>query len=316
MKRMNGTPPPRKPLTTIDEEDNMDTPFFKRTIMKRPVAKTEEELKNDFQKAMEHNLDAWVQETFGGATVLPNLPLDISVRDLGVIFRESYKEIMEQPKFVIESLRPGNVWTIQPKNELIRKPNEFAPSVQSATMQKRLHTYAAFAGARLMLNALFAGVCGVYASRGKLYFFNNSVDERLPTEKLTVMPEMYVSFSSDGIWSRTMPKLILPNQTRIPIDGNEGTHFTAWMRCRGGELVEVDLCDVDVSVKVHPVETPVQGMGAMAYLTEARMRAIRTKTTETMDRTLAALTKRIRAFKKKQKMKARKKRRKKQKKTP
>ncbi len=311
MKRMNGLSPKSTLLDTIDEggEDG-DTPFLKRTTMKRPMPKTEEELKNDFERALQQDMSGWIQQTFAGTTVLPDT--DVSVTCLAKFVRCAYNTIVQQPKFVVTSVRPGNAWTIVAKNEVVRSGKLFAPA-ESSTMQSRLFAYATYTGARLMLNALFACVCGAYAARGKLYFVDEGGD------KLTVMPEMFINFSTDGIWSRNMPKVIVPAQgnkreTAVPVDGNEKTHFTAWMRSRGGKLLEVDLCDIDLVVKTHPVETPVEGMGAMAYLAEARMSAIRTKTVDTMDRTLEALTPMLRVFKKKQKMKARKKKRKNKKK--
>lgn len=310
MRRLNGLQPRSAPLETINENDaGEDVPFFKRTTMTRPVPKSKEEMKNDFEKALQQDLSSWVQRTFTGTSVLPDT--DVSLTCLAKLVRSAYSTIVSQPKFVVTSVRPGNIWTIETKKDVVRSSKSFAPA-ESTAMQQRLFAYATYTGARLMLNALFACICGTYAARGKLYFVEDD------GSKVTVMPEMFINFSTDGIWSRTMPQVIVPQENKkatiVPVDGNEKTHFTAWMRARGGKLLEVDLCDVDVVVKTHPVETPVEGMGAVAYLAEARMSAIRTKTTDTLDRTLEALTPALRAFKKKQKMKARKKKRKKQKK--
>jgi hypothetical protein len=286
------------------------TPFLKRTPMARPTVKSEEELKNDFQKAMEHDITKWVDQTFGKSNKFPDV--ELSVAALAGIVRTAYLGIVEQPKFVVTSVRPGNVWTIDAKKEVTRSSKAFAPS-ESSSMQKRLFAYATFTGSRLMLNALFGCVSGVYASRGKLYVENDTGD------KITVMPDMFVGFSTDSIWSRNMPKVVLPAKENqpgrvIPVDGNEKTHFSAFMRTRGGTVLEVDLCDVDITFRQHPAERPVQGMGALAYLAESRASAIRTDTATTMENTLSATATTIRGLKKKQKMKARKKNKRKKKK--
>ena len=102
------------------------TPFLKRTPMARPTVKSEEELKNDFQKAMEHDITKWVDQTFGKSNKFPDVEFSVAV--LAGIVRAAYLEIVEQHKFVVTSVRPGNVWTIDVKKEVTRSSKAFAPS--------------------------------------------------------------------------------------------------------------------------------------------------------------------------------------------
>ena len=271
-----------------------------RAKMKKMQKKDEEELKNDFDRTMEDNLTTWMGKTFLNPQVLPPFSSDISIRQLGTIVRDSFLSTVTQPTFTIQAVERGNIWTIQPVDKKVSSPKTFAPTLRSSVVQRRLHTMATFAGLRFMLTSMFAACCRVYALRGTL------VHVATDGKTQTVLPEIVISLATKGIWTSSGFPQINVGSKQIPLDKSPGSHLTAWLRCRGGTFLEVDLCDLDLLV-THHATPPTEKMDAMLFLEKTRESAVQQNLVQEMDSLFPEITQRLRRHHKKQKQKRRKK---------
>lgn len=269
--------------------------------MKRMQKKDDEQLKNDFERALHDNYDTWLHKTFLNPQVFPRFSTDISVQQIGNIVRESFLATTSQPSFTIQKIDAGNVWNILPTQQKVTSPQQFAPRLRSTVTQKRLYTLATFAGVRLMLTGMVAACCRVYALRGNLVHIDSDGKPH------TVLPEIAISLATTGIWTNGLSPKIVVRGKRIPLDNSPGSHLTTWLRCRGGAMIEVDVSDLlDTTITTHSLP-PNEKMDCMLYLEKTRSTAIQKNIVDEIDRLFPEITKRLRQFNKKMKQKRRKK---------
>ena len=279
----------------------VDSNVKKRPSMKRALKKDEEQLKNDFDRALFDNYDTWLQKTFLNPQVFPPFSIDISIQQISTIVRESFLATTTQPSYRITKMEKGNLWTIAPTSQKILSPQLFVPSARSKLVQERLHTLATFAGMRFMLTAMVAACCRVYALRGNLVYIDT--DGKMHT----VSPEIAISMATKGIWVNGVSPEIMFQGKRIPLDSSPGSHLTAWLRCRGGTFLEVDVCDLTKTIITVHDSPPSEKMDSMLYLEKTRSTAVQQNIVDNIDCLFPEISKRLRQFNKKTKQKRRKK---------
>lgn len=291
------------PVASSSDPPTVESSVKKRPSMKRALKKDDKQLKNDFDRVISDNYDTWLQKTFLNPQVFPPVSSDISVHQISTIVRESFLATTSQPSYRITKMDKGNLWTIAPTSQKILSPQLFVPSARSKLVQERLHTLATFAGMRLMLTAMVAACCRVYALRGNLV--HTDADGKVHT----VSPEIAISMATKGIWVNGVSPEIMFQGKRIPLDSSPGSHLTAWLRCRGGTFLEVDVCDLanTAVTTVHHTSVPREKMDAMLYLEKTRSTAVQQNIVDNIDCLFPEITKGLRQFNKKTKQKRRKK---------
>lgn len=289
------------PVASSSNPSTVDSGVKKRPSMKRASKKDDKQLKNDFDRALSDNYDTWLQKTVLNPQVFPPFSSDISVHQISTIVRESFLATTTQPSYRITKMDKGNLWTIAPTPQKILSPQLFVPSARSKLVQERLHTLATFAGMRLMLTAMVAACCRVYALRGNLV--HTDTDGKMHT----VSPEIAISMATKGIWVNGVPPEIMFQGKRIPLDSSPGSHLTAWLRCRGGTFLEVDVCDLTNTVITVHDSPPREKMDSMLYLEKTRSTAVQQNIVDSIDCLFPEISKRLRQFNKKTKQKRRKK---------
>ena len=305
MKRK--TMPKMKPFMLREENDtetksNAPDKISKKS-MKKPVKKSEQDLKNDFQKVLETDAKEWLEKTFLKENAIPSNAYDIELMTVLEMLRDAYFQVSEQPKYTIERIIQSH-WKVNIVDEPVKSMHKFFPSCKSTTLKKRYFTYASFGGLRLMLHAILAGFLHRLGHIGNLVY----TDKKGSTYSLS--PEVFISMATDGIWTKsTLPMAISEDNMPVQIDTNPGKHLNVWIKGRGALALEIDLCDTDIIVKEH-TSIPEARLAATTYLQQTRSTAVRQNVTSLLDGIIKNVIKTLREKNKKYKKKQRKKRKK------
>lgn len=216
-----------------------------RPTMKRHVKKDEQGTKNAFTKHLNNDTDEWVQKTFGVANVFPLLDEDIDINTLSHLVRNAYLNITTQPQYKVLRTKPGFLWHVEPTKETVCDCDAFAPAISSTSMRQRMYTIARYGGNRFILAVLFANICDIYANSGKLVY-------KQKNDRLTIVKDTIVAgYTTSGLWcTSTIPSIVL-GEKKVPVDPYPDKHLTVWMKTRGMGILEVDLSDVNIEIRLR-----------------------------------------------------------------
>jgi hypothetical protein len=298
-----------KPFMVRDEEEmktkevqNAPTSAKK---MKKPIKKSEAELKNDFQKILESDSKVWIQNVFLKENAIPSIVYDMELRTLLDLVRDAYFKESMQPKYTIDKVIQ-NCWKIKTTDTPIRSMHKFFPSTKYSALKKKCFAYATFGGLRLMLHAILGGFLHRLGQIGNLVYTGRD------GKTYSLSSEVYVALAKDGIWTKgNIPMAITEENNPIQIDTNVGKHLNVWVKGRGSLALEIDICDVDVVIREH-TSMPTERLACTTYLQQTRSTAVRQNITKTMDAMVHYVVKCLRETNKKKKKKQRKKRKKEQ----
>lgn len=302
--------PRMKPFMLREENDTETKSNAPETTnkksMKKPVKKSEDDLKNDFQKVLETDAKEWVEKTFLKENAIPSNAYEIELVAVLEMLRSAYFLASDQPKYTIERVIQSH-WKINIVDEPVKSMHKFFPSCKSTTLKKRYFAYASFGGLRLMLHAILAGFLHRLGQIGNLVYTDKK------GETYSLAPEVFISLATDGIWTRdTLPMAISEDNMPIKIDTNPGKHLNVWIKGRGALALEIDLCDTDIILKEH-ASIPEGRLAATTYLQQTRSTAVRQNVTPILDNIIQNVVKTLREKNKKYKKKQRKKRKKRKK---
>lgn len=229
----------------IKESTRTENILKMRPTMKRHAKKDERDATNAFTKHLNNDTDDWVQKTFGVTNVFPLLHEDIDIDTLSRLVRNAYLNITTQPKYKVLSTKPGFLWYVEPTKETVCDCDAFAPAISSASMRQRMYTIARYGGNRFILAVLFANICDIYANSGKLVYKENN-------DHLTIVKDtIVVGYTTTGLWcTSTIPSIVL-GEKKVPVDPYPDKHLTVWMKTRGMGILEVDLSDVNLEIRLH-----------------------------------------------------------------
>lgn len=308
---MRKTMPRMKPFMSRDEEETKtkeaQIPSTGAKKMKKPMKKSEAELKNDFQKILESDSKEWIEKAFLKENAIPSIVYDLELRTILDLVRDAYFKESMQPKYTIDKVIQ-NCWKIKTTDAPIRSMHKFFPSTKYNTLKKKYFTYATFGGLRLMLHAILGGFLHRLGQIGNLVYTGQD------GKTYSLSSEVCIALAKDGIWTKgNIPMAITEENNPIQIDTNVGKHLNVWIKGRGSMALEIDICDVDVVIREH-TSMPTERLACTTYLQQTRSTAVRQNITKTMDAMIQYVVKSLRETNKKMKKKQRKKRKKEQKK--